>query len=454
MLSKIIVALGLLANTIESAASTPKRYSIPARRHKSDLSRRDGNEAAASNHVVVDFTFGGQLIPVALDSGSTFTFVASTLDTSTADTSVLPALFNPNISSTYHDEDIPSDALNCGGTSVVCSMGVDNVATAGLAAEGMSFGVATHVQDGVFSSGQAATMGFGRQPNDPSMWLPRDQTFWLRTGADLEMPYLFAVNIFQDQDGTFDFGFIDTAKYTGEITFAPMETTLTNWNFKMNGFAIGDGAKQTVDEYVGIVDTGGPNIGLPSFVVNPYFDSIGGSPSPGNSHSYPCSAYPPPDLTLYLENGGTLVLNGSFLVEPPSGSDTICDGRLDDSDQTEYNIGASVLDQKFVVFDHANARIGFADKRQDGQPEGVAPSSSSKAQFSGTDQSSSTAQSSDTATSSQAKRSSNIAEATTTTSSSIPSATPNSGSQSFDIWSEGSRVSIFVLSIIIIRNVL
>lgn len=371
MYTRLILILSLLVSTIESAGITPKRFSIPARRLGG---LRDENEAGAdaTNHVVVDFTFGGQQIPVALDSGSTFTYVASTLDTNMEDTFSLPTLYNPNISSTYHDENDPSDAFDCGGQPVACFMGVDDVATAGLTAKGMAFGVATHL-GGVFDSGQAATMGFGRQANDPSSWLPRDQTFWLRIGNSLEMPYLFTANIYQDQNGTFDFGFIDTTKYTGEIVFVPMDTTRTNWNFKMNGFAIGNGSVQTVDEFVGVVDTGGPNMGLPSYIVKPYFDSFGGSPSPGNSHDYPCSAYPPPDLTLYLETGEKLVLNGTFLVDPPDGSQGTCNGRVDDSEQTAYNIGACVLDQKFVVYDHANARIGFADKRQDGQTEGVLP---------------------------------------------------------------------------------
>jgi hypothetical protein len=375
MWNVLIVAVIVLAWIVESVTTAPKRFSIPARRLPRELNRRDGIDVDATEHVVVDFTFGGQKIPVSLDSGSSFTWVASTLATNTAVTSTLPALFNPNISSTYHDEDVPSDANNCGGDSNVCFMGVDDVATAGLVAKGMAFGVATKVGRGTFASGQAATMGFGRQADDPSTWLPRDQTFWLRVGADLEMPYLFTVDIYQDQNGTFDFGYIDTAKYTGEISFVPIDTTSTNWNFKMNGYAIGDGDMQTVDEFVGVVDTGGPNIGLPSFVVNPYFDSFGGSPSPGNSHDYPCSAYPPPDLTLSLEGGATLFLNGTFLVQPPSGSGTTCNGRLDNSVQTAYNIGASVLDQKFVVFDHANSRIGFADKRRDGSSEGVPPGS-------------------------------------------------------------------------------
>ena len=367
-----LTLLGFLASTLDCVQTVPKHFSIPVRREPS-LHRRDGNEATATQDVVVDFTFGRQIIPVSLDSGSTFTYVASTLDTHPSETSILPTLFNPNTSSTYHDENDPNDAFSCDGNDVDCFMGVDNIATAGLTANGMSFGVAKHVKPGVFGSGQAGTLGFGRQADDPSTWLPRDQPFWLRAGAGLEEPYLFTVDIYNNQNGTFDFGYIDTAKFTGDITFGSIDTSRTNWNIKLTGFAIGSGANQTVETFTGVVDTGGPNIGLPTYVVNPYFDSIGGAPSPGNSHTYPCSAYPPPDLVLQLADGGQLVLDGTFLVEPPDGSSETCNGRLDDSEQTAYNLGASVLDQKFVVFDHANARIGFADKRRDGQPEGMQP---------------------------------------------------------------------------------
>ena len=396
--TRCLLAVGLIA--LGSAATAPGRFSVPARKLKNNLQSRSGNEVDATQHVVVDFTFGGQSIPVSLDTGSTFTTVTSTLDTSSADTASLPALYNPNISSTFYVENIPSDATTCGGQPVSCFMGVEDVATAGLTAKNMSFGVATHVQQGVFTSGQAASMGFGRQAGNASLWLPRDQTFWLRVGEDFEMPYLFTVDIYEDRNGTFDFGYIDTAKYNGEITFVDMDDTMTNWNFQMNGYAIGNGSKQTVDTFAGVVDTGGPNMGLPSEIVNPYFDSFGGNPTSGNSHDYPCSAYPPPDLTLYLESGGTLVLNGSYLVQPPDGSDSTCNGRVDDSVQTGYNIGACVLDQKFVIFDHANSRIGFANKRQEGQAEGVAvgsagTSSSSTSAASATSKSTATSQATD-----------------------------------------------------------
>ena len=382
-----IIKLGLATAAIDCAATAPKRVSVPVRR-QNGLQRRDRNEVASTEHVVVDFTFGGQQIPVAIDTGSSFTYVASTLDANKSETDFFPTLFNPNISSTYHDENDPSDADDCSNASyghATCVLGQDNVATAGLTAPNMTFGVASQVSPDWFESGQAATMGLGRQAGDPNSWLPRDQTFWWRAGAGLEMPYLFAIDLYQDQNGTFDFGYLDTNKYTGNITFGAMDTSLTNWNLNFTAYSIGNNSSlQTVSGFTGIVDTGGPNIGLPSSVTGPYFESFGGtSDSSGTGYNYPCSAYPPPDLILSLQGGGQLVLNGSFLVEPPSdeskrSDDDTCQGRIDDEEQTAYNLGACVFDQKFVVFDHANARIGFADKRGASDPTGVlAPSGTS-----------------------------------------------------------------------------
>lgn len=101
------ITLGLLAGSALAAPAQPQGFSVVARWEDngrgSSLDKR-ADESSATKSVVVDFTFGGQKIPVALDSGSTFTYVASTLITNKSETAGLPALFNPNTSTTYHDE--------------------------------------------------------------------------------------------------------------------------------------------------------------------------------------------------------------------------------------------------------------------------------------------------------------------------------------------------------------
>ena len=107
---------------------------------------------------------------MSVDSGTSFMYTASTLVTNTSITENPPTLFNPNASTTYHDENGPADACNCGGDPNFCVMGVDNVSVAGtgLVAEGMAFGVASKLGSNTFNSGQAGTIGMGRQPGDIS----------------------------------------------------------------------------------------------------------------------------------------------------------------------------------------------------------------------------------------------------------------------------------------------
>ena len=138
-----------------------------------------------------------------------------------------------------------------------------------------------------------------------------------------------------------------------------MDTTVSNWNFQMSGYLIGeDGDEVSVTPFLGVVDSGGPNMGLPKEIVEPYFASFGGFAVEGNSHAYPCDQYPPPDLVLKMASGDSLILNSTWLVDGSTSpwNNGTCMGRVDDSAQTTYNIGACVIDQKYVIFDHYHSR--------------------------------------------------------------------------------------------------
>jgi len=380
MYNQLLLSLGLLASLSECAPTQPKTFSMKARR-QAGLTRRAGTSAPATKKVVVDFTFGGQKIPCSVDTGSPFTWLASTL-VPQSELTGLPAVYKPT-GATYH-ELAPYNPKGCGvwpSSTATCNMGGDDVSAGGVTAKNMTFGVAHTMGKDVFASGQAGTVGLSRNSGDPSSKLLRNfpkstsasnnvaewssdvTPFWYKVGPQLAAPYLFTADLYADKDGSFEFGYIDPKKYSGEIAYAKVDTGFGFWNFNLSGsWTMGKTAGTKIQPFRVLFDSGGPNIGLPADIVKPYFASFGGKPSSGNSHTYPCSAYPPPDLTLDLADGGKMVLDGKFLVEPPSGSGTTCNGRIDDSVQTGYNLGASVLDQKFVVFDHAKQRIGIANK--------------------------------------------------------------------------------------------
>jgi len=66
--------------------------------------------------------------------------------------------------------------------------------------------------------------------------------------------------------GTYDFGFIDKAKYTGEITYVPVETDPGYWTFTSSGYAVGSG-NFNPSSIVGIADTGTSLTSLPTAVL-------------------------------------------------------------------------------------------------------------------------------------------------------------------------------------------
>ena len=152
MFIQTVFTFALLASNIECApttAPTPTtRGSVVARRQKG-LQRRAGTPLVSSNHVVIDYSLGGQVIPISVDTGAWDTWLVSTLDHNAAETSGLPVLYNPNISSTYHDETDPNNAnWHCDGRGAHCNYGRDNLVVAGISAPDFSFGLADQVNQG------------------------------------------------------------------------------------------------------------------------------------------------------------------------------------------------------------------------------------------------------------------------------------------------------------------
>ena len=359
--------LTLLLSAVSTVAITNSKgeFSLPVRQVHT-LVRRDGS-VAVHPHVIIDFTFGTQVLPMSIDSGCTFTWVAADIGSNTVATTP-GTLYHPNVSSTYHDENSPQDAYDCGNKENFCVMGLEDISAGGLKATQMPFGLGSRVNQGYFASGQVGSMGFGRQSGNPASWLPRDQPFWYRIGGSLSQPYLFTFNIhdFDEGDGTMDFGWIDHAKYTGDIVYTKMGTDSSQWNFELTGvFDTGTGQQQTSEAFGAYMDSGNGHMYLPPAIIGAYYKSVGGALKPDDPNAYqlPCSAYPPPSLTLELVGGGKLVLDGKYLAFPPESTDqTMCYGRVATTPQTSWNFGVSVMAQKFIVFDHANQQIGFADR--------------------------------------------------------------------------------------------
>jgi hypothetical protein len=194
---------------------------------------------------------------------------------------------------------------------------------------------------------------------------PTPQKTWFDTvKAQLAKP-LFAVTLKYHAAGTYDFGFIDSSKYTGSITYTNVDTSQGFWQFSFAGYTIGTGSevKSTIN---GIADTGTTLLYLPPAVVKAYYAKVSGS---SNSNTYggyvfPCSASTP-DFSLTLA-GVKQRVPGKYINYAPveTGSST-CYGGIQTNDGIGFSIfGDIFLKSKFVVHENAGStpRIGFADQ--------------------------------------------------------------------------------------------
>ena len=123
---------------------------------------------------------------------------------------------------------------------------------------------------------------------------------------------LFAANLRTDgKPSTWDFGYIDTSKFTGKLIYAPVTST-NHWQMKVGSYSVGKGSFTDSTKQVGdvIVDSGTSLVYLPQAVVDDYYSQIKGYKylEIGDVHSYPCNTTVP-DFHFKVE-GATLSIPG------------------------------------------------------------------------------------------------------------------------------------------------
>ncbi|KAF2194427.1 acid protease [Zopfia rhizophila CBS 207.26] len=189
------------------------------------------------------------------------------------------------------------------------------------------------------------------------------KTFFDNVKDSLAEP-LFAVTLKYHAPGTYDFGFIDKSKYTGEITYIDVNTANGWWEFTSTGYSIGNGATTTVN-IDGIGDTGTTLLYLPTAVVKAYYAKVTGAQ---NSNTYggwvfPCNSAPP-DFTLVIGGSKQTVPGKHINYAPVTTGSSTCFGGIQTNDGIGFSIfGDIFLKSKYVIHEAgAKPRLGFAQQ--------------------------------------------------------------------------------------------
>jgi len=193
----------------------------------------------------------------------------------------------------------------------------------------------------------------------------QQKTFFDTVKSSLAKP-LFAADLKKGTAGSYDFGYIDSSKYTGSITYVPVSTANGFWEFTAGGYSVGTSTSTTGSIGDSIADTGTTLLYLPTAAVRAYYAKV---PSAQSSSTYggyvfPCSATLP---AFNVNIGGKLfVVPGSYInYAPANAAGTTCFGGIQANTGIGFTIfGDIFLKSVYAIFDESQSspRLGFAEQ--------------------------------------------------------------------------------------------
>jgi len=178
----------------------------------------------------------------------------------------------------------------------------------------------------------------------------------------LEQP-VFTADLVSDGTGSYEFGVIDTTKFTGTMAFTPVNASSGFWQFDSPTFTVAGKSATNTGVTTSIADTGTSLLLVDPTVAEAYYSQVTGAELDNSvgGYVYPCSSTLP-EFGVAIGTGYTATVSGSALTFATVSGST-CFGGIQSNGGEEFQIfGDVLLRQSFVVFDGGNTSIGFAAK--------------------------------------------------------------------------------------------
>lgn len=226
--------------------------------------------------------------------------------------------YNPSLSSTSQQLNGYTWSITYGdGSSSNGNVFTDTVSVGGTTVTGQAVEAAQTVSSQFVSGPGDGLLGLAF--NSINTVSPTKQSTFFFHAISEGLSPVFTANLKKGKVGNYNFGYINSAEYTGSITYVSVNTANGFWEFTSNGYAVGSSAF-TSTSIDAIADTGTTLLYLPSAVVTAYYSRVTNARNSAyyGGYVFPCSAALP-SITLGI---GTYkaVVPGSFMNYAPVSS--------------------------------------------------------------------------------------------------------------------------------------
>ncbi|KAI6632355.1 hypothetical protein MCOR08_005535 [Pyricularia oryzae] len=191
----------------------------------------------------------------------------------------------------------------------------------------------------------------------------RQLTFFDKVKGSLGQPIL-GVDLRHNAPGAYDFGFADSTRYTGSISYVPVDNSQGFWAFTANGYSVSGGSSNPDVQMTGIADTGTSLLLLDDSIVSDYYANTGAqNDASQGGYVFDCGTQLP-DFSFNVRSN-TITIPGSLMnyATVQDGSST-CFGGLQSNNGVGQSIfGDIALKAAYVVFDNSDSpQLGWANK--------------------------------------------------------------------------------------------
>ncbi|KAK1072912.1 hypothetical protein LTR74_002144 [Friedmanniomyces endolithicus] len=308
-------------------------------------------------------TIGGQALTLDFDTGSADLWVFS--NSLPSSDSAGHVTFDPSKSSTFTPYSGATWQIACGdGSSATGSVGFDSVTIGGVTVAHQAVELADNLSGAFVQDTQNdGLLGLGFSTIN-TIQPQRQKTFFENIMPSLALP-VFTANLEADASGTYTFGAIDAAQYSGPIHYTPIDSSAGFWQFTSPSYTIGSNSASVPCTTCSpaIADTGTSLVLLDDDVVAAYYAQVSGASQDQSQGGwvFPCSASLP-DFGMAIGSDYTAVLAGKEILYEDLGGGVCYGGLQSNAGQGVQIFGDVLLRHFFAVFDGGAKRFGLAKK--------------------------------------------------------------------------------------------